>query len=254
MHEAHNSKTPCLASTYDQSGACADAGATWLAYQTATGVLSAAKALLDTVGRGASWAALQAAQATLSDMQSAADAVLSGAEWTTRQTASDALDAAKAVVDGIMSGTEAVAYAAATATLDTAKAAADAVLTGTEWAAWNAAQGALDAANGALAAAQSAADGAVSALQAALDTVGSALAGIRASGFLQLNYLELRLKANTGAFSAGVAYDATILGTPYRGSVDIDITDPYTFVAKLLVGSAVSAVKAAYPALSGFMT
>jgi hypothetical protein len=75
-------------------GNCVRAGALWTAYQTATGVLNTAKAILNSVSSGVK-ATLDEARKFLEKCKKIATDVLRGAEWANRQLSLGDLDKAK---------------------------------------------------------------------------------------------------------------------------------------------------------------
>lgn len=78
-------------------GHCIEAGAHWVGYHVATGVLNAARGFLNNVGRSAAMWALNVARDALRVAERGAEAVLKGTQWFTRESARFALETAKKV-------------------------------------------------------------------------------------------------------------------------------------------------------------
>eukprot|EP00775_Hariotina_reticulata_P002339 gene2339-2647_t len=235
-------------------GHCVSAGANWIAYEVANGVLNAARGFLNDVVNGAVRWTLDRARDTLNAAQQVADGVLTGVQWTTRQAAMGILDACQKVAEGVLKGSEVAALESAKAILTAANAAADGILTGTHFVALQTSLAGLDLAKGTLKAAEAAASSTLSALNNALNAVGGALQSVKTANFLQLTSCSLAVRASkTKGVALGFGYGLTVLGTRYTGKLVLSVQDPLTAILNALKSEILKPLKAAFPAIAPYV-
>lgn len=224
-----------------------------MAYQTATGVLAAARGFLNNIANSAVRWVLDRARDTLWAAERTAQGVLSGTHWLTRETALGVLHAAEKVAQGVLRGTEFIALEGAQAILAAANKVAEGVLIGAEAAAIETAQAGLVVAEATLHASEEVATSSLTALSEALDAVGGALASVKTENFIQVYSFGYAVKLKTSEVAFGVKCHFKIAGRTVDGVFALDLTDPVGSVMKLVVGEATKALKDSFKAIAPFL-
>jgi len=236
-------------------GHCVEAGANWVAYQVATGVLNLARNFLNDVVGGAGRWALDRARDVLNAAQRAAEDVLKGVQWTTRQAAMEILNTCQKVADGILKGSEAAALETAKGILKAAEESAKGVLTGTHYIALQASYAGLEIAKAGVKASEATVSATLSALNDALQAVGGALESVKLANFLQLTSCSLAVRATKSrGVALGFGYDLTVAGTRYSGQLVLSLEgDPVTAILNALKNEIMKPLKQSFPAIAPYV-